>query len=302
MRTFRGHRGFVQSLAFSPVGSLVASGASDGRVIVWDPLTGGIVYEAGVDGTDGENVGAVAFSPDGSFLASGSHEGNVRVFCPAKGPVPILNFTEQGRITALAFSPDGKRLAWSSYPGWSAHSLHDSAIIALERHNVSGLLFILRIAPDGQTVAVAGTGPDILLYDLYDTKAPATPTKLTHGDRQGVWSLAYSPDGRSLAAALAGGVQLWDLTANRLLDEWKDHDDVVTGIAISPDGSRLLTCSWDRTTRLYVFDPVTQSRGPLVGCYDWKVGRLFDVAISPDSTLAVAGGDDGDYVVAWDIE
>ena len=47
---------------------------------------------------------------------------------------------------------------------------------------------------------------------------------------------------------------------------------------------------------------VTQWRGPLVGCYDWRIGRLFDVAISPDSTLAVAGGDEGDFVVAWDIE
>ena len=47
---------------------------------------------------------------------------------------------------------------------------------------------------------------------------------------------------------------------------------------------------------------VTQWREPLVGCYDWRIGRLFDVAISPDSTLAVAGGDEGDFVVAWDIE
>ena len=49
-------------------------------------------------------------------------------------------------------------------------------------------------------------------------------------------------------------------------------------------------------------DPVAGSRGALVGCYDWNIGRLFDVAISPDSTLAIAGGDEGDFVVAWDIE
>lgn len=299
MRTFRGHTGFVESLAFSPVGSLVASGSSDGRVCVWDPLAGQIVYEAQMKG---ENIGAVAISPNGANLAAGSHEGNVRLFSLAEGPEPVSSWKDQGRITALAFTPDGKRLAWSSYSGWSARSLFQSAIVALEGMNVSGLLYTLRIAPDGKTVATAGTGSAILLYDLYVAKAPATPIRLEHGDRQGVWSLSYGPDGRTLAVALAGGVQLWDVTTHRLLEEWKDHDDITTGIAISPDGTRLLTCSWDRTARLYEFDRVARRRGALVGCYDWKVGRLFDVAISPDSTLAVAGGDDGDFVVAWDVE
>lgn len=292
MRTFPGHTGFVQSLAFSPVGSLVASGASDGRVIVWDSLSGDIVHEAKMDG---ESIGAIAFHPDGAFLAAGSHEGYVRVFDLAEGLMPVTSWDEQGRITALALTPDGQTLAWSSYDGWFATGW----VAPVPADSATGQLFIFRISPDGRTVAVAGTGPAILLHDL---ASPANPIGLPHGDRQGVWSLAFSPDGRTLAAALAGGVQLWDVPERRLLTEWKDHDDITTGIAISPDGSRLLTCSWDRTARLYEFDPVARKRGPLVGCYDWNVGKLFDVAISPDSTLAVAGGDEGDFVVSWDIE
>ena len=298
MRTFRGHTGFVQSLAFSPVGSLLASGGSDGRVIVWDTLTGNLESEAR---WDGENIGAVAFHPDGAQLATGSHEGYVRVLDLASSLLDVTFWDEQGRITALAFSPDGQKLAWSSYDGWFAHYFKSgvTSVDSARRHEASGQLFILRLSPDGRTVAVAGTGPAILLHDI---ASPANPISLPHGDRQGVWSLAFSPDGRTLAAALAGGVQLWDVAGRRLLDQWKDHDDVTTGIAISPDGSRLLTCSWDGTARVYEFDPFSQRRGPLVGCYDWQVGRLFDVAISPDSTLAVAGGDEGDFIVAWDIE
>jgi WD40 repeat protein len=296
MRTFCGHTGFVQSLAFSPVGSLVASGGADGRVCVWDSLTGKLVYEAQMDG---ENIGAVAFSPDGAYLAAGSHEGNVHLFSLAEGSEPVSSWTDRGRVTALAFTPDGNRLALSSYPGWAIYHLATPPWASIPSESGRGHLFILRISPNGKIVATAGKGPHILLYDL---ESPANPIRLPHGDRGGVWSLSYSPDGRTLAAALAGGVQLWDATAQRFLQEWRDHDDVTTGIAISPDGTRLLTCSRDRTARLYEFDLLGQRRGAFVGCYDWGLGRLFDVAISPDSTLAVAGGDEGDYVVAWDIE
>ena len=300
MRTFRGHTGFVESLAFSPVGSLLASGASDGRVIVWDTLTGGVVHEAR---WDGESIAAVTFSPDGTQVATGSHEGNVRVSLLAlySGLHPVWLWDEQGRVTAVAYTPDGKTLSWSSYPGWTHHRLGfgTGAVGPMTEQAETGQLFTLRISPDGRTVALAGKGPDILLHDIAST---AEPIRLLHGDHQGVWSLAYSPDGCTLAAALAGGVQLWDISTYRLRDQWNDHDDITTGVAISPDGTRLLTCSRDRTARLYGFDQVSRRRGPLVGCYDWGEGRLFDVAISPDSTLAVAGGDAGDYVVAWDIE
>ncbi len=296
MRTFRGHTGFVESLAFSPVGSLIASGGSDGRVCVWDPPAGQIVYEVQMEG---ENIGAVAFAPDGAYLAAGSHSGNVRLFSLAEGSEPVSSWADQGRVTALTFTPDSKRLAWSSYSGWAIDFLAAPFRVSVQHQGGSGHLFILRISPDGKTIATAGKGPHILLDDL---QSPHNPVELTHGDRRGVWNLAFSPDGRTLAAALSGGVQLWDTATHSLLDEWKDHDDCVTGITISPDGSRLLTCSWDHIARLYQFDLAGGKRGPLVGCYDWNVGRLFDVAISPDSTLAVAGGDAGEYLVAWDVE
>jgi WD40 repeat protein len=300
MRTFHGHTGFVQSLAFSPVGSLVATGGSDGRVIVWDTLTGDIVHQ---EKMDGESIAAVAFSPDGTRVATGSHEGNVRVsFLEHYSDFhPAWEWVEQGRVTAVAFPPDGETLAWSSYSGWTRHRVGfgTGSFEPMPENGETGQLFTLRLSPDGRTVAVAGTGPDILLHDI---ASPSDPVRLPHGDRQGVWSLAYSPDGRTLAAALAGGVQLWDVAGRRLLDQWKNHDDVTTGVAISSDGSRLLTCSWDRTARVQEFDQVSRRRGGLVGCYDWQIGKLYDVAISPDSTLAVAGGDEGDFVVAWDIE
>jgi WD40 repeat protein len=114
--------------------------------------------------------------------------------------------------------------------------------------------------------------------------------------------LAYAPGGKTLALALGGGVQLWDVAKGRPRGERADHRDLVRAVAFSPEGGRLLTAGWDGEARLYAADPATGAVLRQAGVYDWKVGRLFDVAISPDGTLAAAGGNEAPYLVVWDVE
>src|SRR5262245_5166792 len=76
-RTFKdGHRGTVSCLAYSADGALVASGAKDGLVVLWDTVSGKAV--ARIDGHK-DMVVAVAISPDGKTLASTDHTGEVRL-------------------------------------------------------------------------------------------------------------------------------------------------------------------------------------------------------------------------------
>jgi WD40 repeat protein len=121
-------------------------------------------------------------------------------------------------------------------------------------------------------------------------------------DRQGCYALAYSPDGRTLALALGSGVQLWNVKSGQMCGQLTDHSEIASGVAFSADGNRLLTGSWDGTARLYAFDVTSGEVLQLLGCYDWKLGKLLDVAFSPDGTLAAAGGTEGDFLVVWDVE
>ena len=72
-----GHSREVQSVAFSPDGSKLASGSVDKTVQVWNMMTG--QAEQILEGHSGR-IQSVAFSPDGSKLASGSYDKTVRVW------------------------------------------------------------------------------------------------------------------------------------------------------------------------------------------------------------------------------
>ncbi len=69
-----------------------------------------------------------------------------------------------------------------------------------------------------------------------------------------------------------------------------------TGIAVHPDGRRVLATCNDETVREY--DAVTLQE---LRAYAWQVGRLRCVAIAHDGLTAAAGSDTG-KVVVWDLE
>jgi hypothetical protein len=95
------------SLAFSPDGSVLASGAHDKLIHLWDVATGKPLQQ--LEGHE-KTVFALAFSPDGRLLASGGDE-TVRLWDPATGKeVGKLPGHKPG-VLSLSFSPDGKLLA-----------------------------------------------------------------------------------------------------------------------------------------------------------------------------------------------
>jgi WD40 repeat protein len=294
MRKLAGHSGFVEAVAFSPRGDLLASGGQDGHVYLWE-LPTGTRREAPVLGSrDKAQVGAVAFSPDGQRLCFGTYEGDVKVHQVARR-APAHAWQDQGRVTCVAFSSTD-RLAWCSYDGVM---LCGPGVGKPRQPDLDdqGQLFCLAFSPDGATLALGGIAAHVSLWDIQDK----AQSRLTHGCDRGCWRLAYSPDGRVLALALADGLQLWDTHSWQMLAEHREHDEVVSGVAYAPDGSRLLTCGWDGTVRLYAVDG---RAGQLrhVETYDWGIGKLYDVAVAPDGTLAAAGGDREPCLVIWDVE
>ena len=149
-------------------------------------------------------------------------------------------------------------------------------------------------SPDGTLLAVASS---IGIW-LYDTGTYQEVALLT-GHTNRVYSVAFSPDGNTLASG--GGSQdmtslrLWDVTTGQSTATLTGHEWVVYSVAFSPDGNTLASGSGDDTIRLW--DVVTgEHKQTLTG----HTGSVRSVAFSPDGTTLVSGNEDG-TVLLWEL-
>ena len=149
-------------------------------------------------------------------------------------------------------------------------------------------LFGKRSSPNGTTLASRGDG-EVRLWDVVTGQHKVTLKG--HTDR--VYSVAFSPDGTTLASASRDGeVRLWDAVTGQHKATLKGHTDWVYSVAFSPDGITLASASGDGEVRLW--DAVTgQHKATL------KDTWIGSIAFSPDSTTLASGGYKD--VQLWDV-
>lgn len=162
--------------------------------------------------------------------------------------------------------------------------------------NTFGNVLSVTFSPQGDRLVAGTAGGDIWVYEALK----GTPLLTYHGHSDGVWAVAFSPDGRLLASSSDDQtICLWN-TDTRGRNEsrpsavLRDHTDRVRAVTFSPDGGLLASGSDDRTVRLW--DPHTgQSLKTLEGHTD----RVWAVAFSPDGQRLASGSMD-QSVRVWD--
>jgi len=306
-----GHIAAVTTMAFSPDGKVLATGSSDGTDRLWDVTTGGLASSP-LTGHSGA-VTSVAFSRNGKILATGSKDGTARLWDVATGRQvggPLTGHA--GPVTSVAFSADGKALATGSSDGtvwlWdiASHQRIGSAV-GIPQSPVTSVAF----SPDGKTLATASSKTPAQ-QSIYNATGPVWLWNVaTHqriggalpGDTGPVTSVAFSPDGKLLAAGTtAGEVWSWDTATGHLSGLGAigvgGGYGAVTSVAFRPHSRTLAVGSLDHTVRLWQIGPVRQQL--LGGPFTNPTGPVTSVAFSADGKTLATGSSDGTARL-WDV-
>ena len=279
----RKHTGWTNVLAFSPNGKRVASGSTDKRVHLWDTDTGELITTL----TGHLNsIAALSFSPDGRTFASGSTDGTIRFWNTETGDLLPLNITEHTAwVKAVSFIKDSSTLASVAFNGvitfWDLRTFQKTDLQVTGHRD---LLPTLALSPDGTKLASvgakatmffkAGQGsaistwmPDrqVRLTDVTTGRELATLNETNAGAHPSS-SMAFSPDGKTVAFGSSGKIHLWNTETDSrldisLVDENGDLElppDMVLlqrpeaiGLGFSPDGKKLISGATDGKVQMW---------------------------------------------------
>ena len=275
----------IRSIDFSPCGNKLAATSYDKIVRVWDlgkpeappiELTGhqAVLY-------------AVAFSPKGDLLVSADSKGVLGIW-DVEHNYELKRFTEETDwIWSIAFSPDGKQLASAHHQKsarlWNIESgeqitefpskrpqnvikpkVDDRQILRIPKSLERGSAYkptskAIAFSPDGPLIA-GGTLETIWLWDsiTYETRMVIC---LPQGCRRAE-ALTFSPCGRYLvsgASWLIGAdkmsICLWDVATGENIATFWSHPTDIQSLAFSPDGTLLVSGSYDGTILLWDMKP-----------------------------------------------
>jgi WD40 repeat protein len=246
----------TDAVAFSPDGKLLASTGVDKQILVWELATGQLRHRLAGQPS---RVPALAFSPDSATLASGGDR-TIRLWDVATGRLRRSLEGHRDWVCTLAFSRDGKTIASGSCD-WAEHRGRD--------------IPYFRDSGYESQCKIWSTMGDL-------RRTISQPGRLL--------SLAFAPDGKSLACGIGKDVRLYDLGAETPGRVVTSHDFAVTCVAFTKDGGAVISGSHDHTVK---------RTSLATGQTEWQAPGYFEqvnsVALSKDAALLATGSSDGRY-------
>jgi len=282
---------FNLSLALSPGGEIVATGAGSGMIRLWNTDDGSLIRE--FKGHE-KSVFALDWDPLSGKLFSGSEDGTAGIWNPDTGGLEKRIKTGQKEIISLEVSPDGKYFLTAARDNtvklWSTDGVLKKTFTGY-RDNVHVMKFMpekhIIVTVDekgtvitwdyesGKRVSLYDVGPQVTSGDLYYRKeGPAILafnrkprndvflsslqkggiTSVLKGHGGEVMAIVYSPSGLLVSGDFHGVIMLWK--NNKFIKKMKCPDTSIRNLVFSDDGSILASGTFDG--RVIIWDTTSR--------------------------------------------
>lgn len=314
--TLTEHRGPIARLAFDSRSSFLVTTSGDGAVRIFSP-SGALL--ASYEGHAADAL-EVEISPDGQFIATGGADGNVILWptdstsaqeLMSKGRINKLarcgdnvlvgedttaslrnldgqvlqNYDGGEEVITVACSTDSKRVVLGTSKAARLFDIEGRQIARLS-HGGDGVPEVM-MSRDGKTIATIGFTGEMGVWQaqsglpvrkfMIDPKNVVYPT-----------SVDFSVDDQKLFIGDSTGmVSVWQIEDGAMIEGARVHDGRVAFMAVSPDGSQIVTASTDRAVS--IIDSKTLRTQQTL---DEHQAILNSLDWSPDGKLIVTGSED----------
>jgi WD40 repeat protein len=294
LRTMRGSGQYVEAVAISPNGRLLATAVDGNAPRLWDLASGddlGVLPASSLPPGSGVAYGyEMAFSPDGLWLAAARSFLHKRLHLwEVNTGTPKIDLPGN---TTVAFSPDARRVATTidgSVKVWETTTGRE-VLSWIPRHNRRSTQ-ALAFSPDNRWLAEMSIQGYLALWDL--TAGRESPSFLFdrgYGGMSRALDLAFSPDGKLLAVAGGSGrgiVTLFDPETGERVRRLEVHDWDTSAVVFSAKGEWFATASELGEIKIWETSTGRELRKFV------HTGGVKGLAVSPDSRRLASAGTDG---------
>jgi WD40 repeat protein len=313
--------GVIRGLAFSPNNATLAAACEDKSILTWNvaftpgqpmPPTFGKVLQTYAHAGP---VTDVVFAADNVTLYTGSQDKTAKAWKIATD-APTKNLAHPNLVDAVAFNQAGTMLAtgchdgivriWDVAKGMVLKQTPAHTIMIAGQAAQPAPVYCVAWSPDGKQVVSGSFDHSMKLWDatagtLVKEFKGYKEKEFDKGHTDGVFCVAFSPDGKTLASGSSDrSIKLWNAADGTVLREFVNpnlkpigdrpvsHPGWVYGVRFTTDGKYLLSAGSAVQNRGFVA-AWTVADGKLVYGEELPVGQIHSLALSPDGKVLGLG-------------